>query len=94
MKHTKGKWLGGVLTDDGIILRNENCTRDIATVWRYNNEFLERQESEANAKLIACSPELLIALMEMVDIFDREHSELEQGNSIYNAKQLIIKATL
>jgi len=39
-KGTKGEWIADALTDDGIMLRDKNFTRDIATIWRYEDTFL------------------------------------------------------
>lgn len=83
-KGTKGEWLADALIDDGIMLRDENCTRDIATIWRYEDSFLEKQEMQANAKLIACAPEMLKMLIKMRYRFDNIDLELEE---------LITKAT-
>jgi len=100
MGYTKGEW--ELRPTDALNPNGEPLFYDIVVggssfISTHKNQYIEDMCDEmqlANAKLIASSPELLSALIEMVDIFDREHSELEQGNSIYNAKLLIQKATL
>jgi len=100
MKHTKGKWElepTEALRENGQPLYYNISSNGNMLAATFKNQYIDDMCDEmqlANAKIIACSPELLIALMEMVDIFDREHSELEQGNAIHNAKQLIKKSTL
>ena len=66
-KGTKGKWeLGGCSVDGVLVSVKHPTNRDVCTVWKYDNDFLENQEAEANAKLIAAAPELLDALQDLV----------------------------
>ena len=59
-KGTKGKWEVGGDTVDGILISsNHPQNRDIATIWRYDNDFLENQEMRANALLISKALEFL-----------------------------------
>jgi len=64
MKHTPGPWLiqqGDEWTDGIVTLHghNEDGTPIYWTVASYNRQ---RDEAKANARLIACAPELLEAL--------------------------------
>ena len=67
-KGTKGSWKLGGNTLDGILVSVRHPqNRDVCTVWKYDDSFLENQEAEANAKLIASAPDLLEALQELVN---------------------------
>lgn len=58
-KGTKGEWKVGGNTEDGMLISVSQPMRDVATVWRYGDDYLEKKEMESNAKLIACAPEML-----------------------------------
>ena len=65
-KGTKGSWKLGGNTLDGILVSVRHPqNRDVCTVWKYDDSFLENQEALANAKLIASAPDLLEALQEV-----------------------------
>ena len=72
-KGTKGEWeLGGNTVDGILISARHPQNRDICTVWKYDHSFLEKQEAQANAKLIAAAPELLEALQNILIAIDSE----------------------
>lgn len=50
------------------------------------------EESESNAKLISCAPEMLFCIKDLIKEF--EYHGFKNSTSINNARQLIIKATL
>jgi len=53
-KFTKGKWEVCGNTEDGILISALHPhNRDVATVWKYDNDFLENLERQAYIKLIA-----------------------------------------
>ena len=93
IKHTPGPWL----TD-----RNNVHSGQIATVHHcLNNDWVEiwssktpigETEQEANARLIAVSPELLEALEKVIDEW-QYGSSIEEANEVYTkAKEAIAKA--
>jgi hypothetical protein len=52
-KGTRGNVINGGNAEDGFFISCTHPTnRDIATVWKYDNTFLENQEAKANANLI------------------------------------------
>lgn len=66
-KGTKGKWELGGNTEDGILISALHPhNRDVATVWKYDNDFLENLEMQSNAKLIASAPEMFEELKETI----------------------------
>jgi hypothetical protein len=86
-KGTKGEWkLGGTSVDGVLVSVTHPTNRDVCTVWKYDNDFLENQEAEANAKLIAAAPDLLEALQFLI----RENMLSHKGDEI--AQQAIEKA--
>jgi hypothetical protein len=99
VKYTKGKWEARPtmnISENGNPLYYDIIVNGATIASTHKNIHIEGMDDEqqlANAKLIASAPELLAALIEMVDVFDREHSELEQGNVIYYANSIIQKAT-
>ena len=73
MKHTKGPWKIDKVTpltysEDGAVFGagNIKIKTPRVDVWYY--EFSQKEEAEANAKLIAAAPELLEALKAIITI--------------------------
>jgi hypothetical protein len=64
-KGTKKKWQISTNNEVGVLISTHPMSRDICTVWKYDNNFLENQETKANALLIAKAPEMLEFLMEL-----------------------------
>jgi len=86
-KGTEDNWIVGRNTEGGVLISKlTEEYRDIATVWRYSDDYLEKQEAEANAKLIACAP-LMLEMLEKV------YEKLECGSLGYDIQELIKKAT-
>lgn len=79
MKHTEGEW---ELRKEGDILRIKNKEIYIATAHGLEdgkNNSAKRIEAEANAKIIAASPDLLEALQlakETLDKYSNVHPEV------------------
>ena len=92
--HTQGPWKRGVRGDASqIVTDDQRQQRTIAEVRYYG---YERQEIAANACLLAAAPSLLVALDELVLIFEGllDGEEISQYDSLtlqlaYNA---LIKA--
>ena len=61
-KHTKGEW-----KSYGLEIRHKNRGLILATVYSHLPANQTRKEAEANAKLIAAAPELLEALIGLVN---------------------------
>lgn len=94
-KHTPGPWLvqAGNEWADGIVTlegHNENGTPMYWTVASYNRR---RDESDANARLIASAPELLAALKRLIatGLDEREYHEF-MSNPAHYARAAIAKA--
>lgn len=63
--HTKGPWMVAYLDPNGQrIVRNEFI--EICTCWHHSIGLIERA-MEANARLIAAAPDLLAALLAVID---------------------------
>lgn len=92
-KGTKGNWY--IEKEKHFILilaEGENQITDI-TVPKDLNDLNGREESEANAKLIASAPDLLEALQSMLKMYDRHLPENTMGGIICDkAKKAIEKA--
>ena len=85
-KFTKGKWEVCGNTEDGILISALHPhNRDIATVWKYDNDFLENLEMQANAKLIASAPEMF----DMLKLILNERV----SNHYFKIQQLLTKIT-
>ena len=96
-KGTKGKW---ALALRQLNIDNDNCIchqihvegKSVADVWGSNYHIAKSyQEVTANAKLIACAPEMLEMLQSMFDQYERCGHLLNVSPS--KIKQLIKKAT-
>ena len=84
MKHTKGPWKIDKVTplsysEDGTVL-GAGCI-EIKTpsidIWYY--KFSQKEEAEANAKLIAAAPELLEALKEIIELGYSSEYAIQDG---------------
>jgi len=84
-KGTKREWEAR-----GNFVYNINKTHEIASIITYNNN---QEEKEANAKLIACAPEMLDMLKNVKEYLENitgKHLSKPLANEI---EQLIKKAT-
>lgn len=99
-KHTQGQWASthdaskerGVRTFSGFICFLPKPTHYHGQDERYDNEI---KEYEANAKLIAASPDLLEALQMMIkefSIISDARNEYEQEIAVSKAEKAIEKA--
>lgn len=66
-KHTPGPWVVDESRHDGAINRLEPF-RHIGMVSAYREKPGDREENEANARLIAASPQLLMALEDALEV--------------------------
>lgn len=82
MAHTKGEWKKETKPTDVVI--TSNGVAICAMNWNL-------EEYEANAKLIAAAPDMLINLIRLVDRL--EENELGDLNAVKRAKEVIKKAT-
>ena len=88
MSHTKGPWtvdvengIPGIFADDGVVV----CyTGEVAGIGKH----FQRDNCEADARLIAAAPDLLEALSHLVDVMTVELS----GNRRSDAHTRIAKA--
>lgn len=90
-KYTSGKWSAtNTNAKDGAIpIQNE---AGVLVAYASDNMTETREETGANARLIAAAPELLEALQEFVDYLDSDLSEAEAILK-QRAETLITKAT-
>lgn len=75
MQHTKGPW---TIFKGYIVQANEDGSVPLNTKWICQVEYFGPDSTEANAHLIAASPELLIACqfaLEWLEAFQAETSE-------------------
>ena len=93
-KGTRGEWEVVAQNETGALIIGMNGNESICTVWGSVDEF------EANAKLIACAPEMLKMLENVVSWYgkrDFKTNELYSSNFqeplIKETIQLIKKAT-
>lgn len=88
-KGTKGKWELEVRENRCCINQGDN--KAICDVWGEGVSSMKNDEMKANAKLIACAPEMLEFLLECLDTFTCvDLSDKELKNRI---QSLIKKAT-
>jgi hypothetical protein len=93
-KGTTGKWEISTNNEEGILISTNPMSRDICTIWKYDNNFLENQEAKANALLISKAPKLLKFINEIYDEWcETGISSVRFDNHMNNAKQLIKEAT-
>jgi hypothetical protein len=84
-KGTKGEWA----VSPNAVGFIADISDNFAIAKAFDNAFIQKGEMEANAKLIACAPELLEVLVKCINYLPIiEYSEL-----IKEAKYLIKKAT-
>ena len=109
-KHTPGPWMVDVIRADlpGYVListasqdhdPNSHHIGLAQVVWSMEDDRTEGNNSpqcEANARLIAAAPELLLALKDLVTTFDALHPEVRgiPGTTIALAHAAIAKAEL
>jgi hypothetical protein len=86
MKHTPGPWQVGHF-DSNMICDSDGANRGCAPIARVEGTAAERR---ANARLIACAPELLEALK--LAVRQNEHDMLMTGKELRNARAAIAKA--
>lgn len=78
-KGTKGKWIITTNNEEGVLISTYPINRDICTIWKYDNNFFENQESSANAILISKAPEMLEMLKEVIECkSDVDYNRIEQ----------------
>lgn len=91
LKHTPGEWRPADIGDWKYVSIGEKQSPSVCKVYGSNDETLE-----ANARLIACCPEMLEALIELISIV-KIHSEATKNNfawaEVDYAKEIIGKAT-
>ena len=93
-KGTKQKWQISTNNEEGILISTHPMSRDICTVWKYDNDFLENQESKANALLISKAPEMLEMLNWFTENFtDVYHNGTDIDNKVLEARKLIKEIT-
>ena len=86
MKHTQGEWIA----NDGQIYPQETG-KTLALIPYYDEEDKEQQ---ANARLMAAAPELILAIKNLMDAEGGEAGDNEgQQLAWRNAEQAIQKAT-
>jgi hypothetical protein len=83
LKHTKGNWQRKQFKNS-VIVNSQDLVEQTIICQTYGNG----EEAEANAKLIASAPQLLEALIAMVDGKERNWKVLE-----FQARQVIKQAT-
>lgn len=92
LNFTKGKWKIGGNTGDGVLISsNHPQNRDIATVWNYGSDFLEKQETESNALLISKAPGMLRILERCALEFAIYKAEFGQGSKLEKEIMDLIK---
>lgn len=79
-KGTKTKWLISTNNEMGILISTHPMSRDICTVWKYDDNFLENQESKANALLISKAPQMLEMLKELSNDYEIPYYICERIN--------------
>lgn len=87
-KFTKGEWYA-VKQIESMEVHSRRFTAGIDVICSINNQFLKEQ-TEANAKLIAAAPELLDSLLELISWI--KEGDYDQS-FIEKAEQAIKKAT-
>ena len=90
MTHTKGPWRLEKAHDDYILLHKNIWFMNLIGRW-YPSE-VERQEHEANARLIAAAPDLLEALKRLV-AYAKGDEDLLVDEPLLKGIEAIQKAT-
>lgn len=86
MKHTQGEWIA----NDGQIYPQETG-KTLALIPYYDTE---DEEQQANARLMAAAPELILAIKNLMDAEGGEAGDNEAQQLAWrNAEQAIYKAT-
>ena len=95
MKHTKGKWeYSKVANFSDTLVSFINCGEVAIAQTRTNTYNSTKEETEANARLIASAPDLLKACEETVNLLKwlNEHLTENGRKMILKAQQAINKA--
>lgn len=76
IKHTPGPWIvrEGDEWTNSIVTREGELPNGEPAYWEVASYNRRRSEAEANARLIAAAPELLSALLELLDSMDANGS--------------------
>lgn len=72
MKYTKGPW---TMPDTGDKVWAKELEIPEPQVW-VDYDDVDREEAEANCRLIVCAPELLESLKTLIDVCDGNYREL------------------
>ena len=91
-KGTKQKWIISTNNEVAVLISTHPMSRDICTVWKYDNDFLENQESNANALLMSKAPEMLEMLDRLVELTKSDNIEMPKFIK-EEIEQLIKEAT-
>lgn len=93
-KGTKGKFRVSNQGNNGIFITNEVGNGAICRLYDNNQLIKNKEEAEANAKLIACAPEMLGMLkILLTDIIGKIPNSPAKESRIEQVEQLIKKAT-
>jgi len=88
-RHTAGPWVHH--PDDNIISTHD---RRKLLEWQARSQFVSTGERDANARLIAAAPELLEALISLLESFEAmERGEVYKKLAVKDARAAIKKAT-
>lgn len=82
-KHTPGPWIctgGRSVVDNLLISEQQDTTFSLAVI---PNKYRPKALNEANAKLIAAAPELLEALQELINEWEKIRVETH-GNYVFD----------
>lgn len=90
-KGTKGKWDLQKKTPYTKVIYSYKSNAEIARV--FEEGFINKAQMEANAKLIACAPEIFLDLVDLVWLIDNRATYEELIERIETSKQIIKKAT-
>ena len=92
MKHTKGKWYSNgihIMIEGKMGVQGQAFLQNIPS---YENNFAVDKEAEANAKLMAASPDMLDALIALKDYC--KYHDIRLGSGIIHQIDLAINKAL
>lgn len=89
-KHTPGPWVTDNSVLRGSINRLDEPRRHIALTSDWENEKGDREQNEANARLIAAAPELLEALESAIECGMVPSSTAKDGGATRHARQVVV----